>query len=425
MRIRAVAAGFALAVTPGWNVGNVGAVADGLSHAYGAGLVVIGLFTTALFVTHAAFQVPAGRLCDRFGARLVGGCGLAVVAAASGGALLWREAGFAIAMRTLTGVGTALAFVGGSDYVRSTIGSAVAQGWYGATSVGAGGVALAVVPLWGSWRAPFATAALVALAGLGLVLLAPAGGRLPPVSRQLPRIVDRVLLRLALLHAASFGLSVIVGSWVVTLLERAGGDSSRVAGAVGALVLLPGIVTRPLGGRLGLGSRWLVWSFVAGGLAVAVLALAMPLPLAICAAAVAGLAAGVPFAPTFSGAQRLRADAPGAAVGLVNAAAAVTILVGAPLVGLTFSLPGNGRIGMLVVATLWASTALVGSKIGRSARLESAIVRQWDPKKRLTPSTCRSATSTTRGSSRRFACGRARRIRSTRPPSRSPRCWRP
>jgi MFS family permease len=367
MRIRAAAAGFALAATPGWNVANIGAVATGLSHAYGVGLGVIGLFTTGLFVTHAGFQVPAGRLCDRFGARIVGGCGLLVVAAASAGALTWREAGFAIAMRTVAGVGTALAFVGGSDYVRATMGSAVAQGWYGASSMAAGGLALALVPLWGTWRAPFATAAAVAVGGVALVALAPREGRHAAVARELPRLADRRLLRLAILHAASFGLSVVLGNWVVTLLERAGGDSSRVAGAAGALVLLLGVVSRPLGGRLGLNSRWLRASFVVGGASVAVLSIAKPLPLAIVAAAVAGIAAGLPFAPAFAGAQRLRPEAPGAAVGLVNMAAALTILVGTPLLGLSFSLPGNGRIGMLVLAGLWASVAMVGSKMARDA----------------------------------------------------------
>src|SRR5215831_12144667 len=83
MRLRPVLAGIAMAFTPGFNVSNVGAVADEVSHSYGVGLAVVGLFTTALFVTHAAMQVPAGRLSDRFGPRLVGGAGLAIVAVAS------------------------------------------------------------------------------------------------------------------------------------------------------------------------------------------------------------------------------------------------------------------------------------------------------------------------------------------------------
>jgi MFS family permease len=366
MRIRAAAAGFALALTPGWNVSNIGAVADGLSHAYGVGLGVIGLFTTGLFVTHAALQVPAGRLCDRLGARIVGGFGLLVVCLASSLALIWREAAFAISMRTLAGVGTALAFVAGSDYVRATMGSAVAQGWYGAVSMAGGGLALALVPLWSDWRAPFATAAAVALAGAAVVAIAPREKRRVALVRRLPRLNDRRLLRLAALHAASFGLSVVLGNWVVTLLERAGGNSSRVAGAAGALVLLLGVISRPLGGRFDARSPLVRASFLVGGGAVCVLAIGKPLPLAIAAAAVAGLAAGVPFASAFAGAQRLHPEAPGAAVGLVNMAAAVTVVVGTPLLGLSFSLPGDGRIGMLVLAALWASAAFAGSKIQQS-----------------------------------------------------------
>ncbi|HUY71894.1 MAG TPA: MFS transporter, partial [Gaiellaceae bacterium] len=120
MSRRALAGGLAPALSAGWNAANIGSVALVLSHAYGVALIVIGLFTTALFVTHAALQVPAGRLCDRFGARWLGTAGLAVSAAASAGALCWRQAGFAIGIRALTGVATGLSFVAGSDYVRRT-----------------------------------------------------------------------------------------------------------------------------------------------------------------------------------------------------------------------------------------------------------------------------------------------------------------
>src|SRR5206468_11286332 len=136
---RALRSGSGLAYTRGFNVANIGAVAATASRSYGVGLGGIGLFTTALFSSHAAMQVPAGKLCDRFGARLVGGSGLAVVAVASVAALGWRDAWFAIGMRFLAGFGTAGAFVGGSDYVRSTVGSPVAQGFFGAVSMAGGG----------------------------------------------------------------------------------------------------------------------------------------------------------------------------------------------------------------------------------------------------------------------------------------------
>ncbi|HEV7640232.1 MAG TPA: MFS transporter [Gaiellaceae bacterium] len=357
MRLRATLGAFALAFTPGFNVANVGAVADQVAHAYGIGLAVVGLFTTGLFVTHAALQVPMGRLCDRLGARVVGGSGLLIVACASAAALTWKEAWFAIGMRLVAGVGTAASFVAGAEYTRATIGSAVAQGVYGAVSMAAGGLALALVPLWGSWQAPFVTAALVAAVGAVLVALAPREPARAPVPRGLPTVVDRRLLPLAAMHAASFGLSVVIGNWVVTLLHRAGGQPERVAGVAGGLVLFLGVISRPLGGRLIDRPGVIRASFVVSGLGIAALSVAKPLPLAIAAAAVVGIATGIPFAPAFAGAQRLRPDAPGAAVGFVNMIAAATILVGTPLLGLTFSLPGDGRIGFLVVALLCLLTA--------------------------------------------------------------------
>ncbi len=357
MRLRGALCGLALAFTPGFNIANVGAVADRTAHAYGVELAVVGLFTTALFLTHAIFQVPAGRLCDRFGARIVGGTGLAVVALASASALAWRVAAFAIGMRLVAGVGTALSFVAGSDYVRSTIGTPVGQGAYGAVSVTAGGLALALVPLWSSWRAPFAAASLVAAVGVCLVALAPTGVRVPRRSA-VTRVFDRRLRPLAVWHSASFGLSVVAGNWVVTLLHRAGGLSEHIAGLAGGLVLAAGIVSRPLGGRLIDRPVVVQWSFVVGGAAVALLAIVVNLPVAIVACAVAGFAAGIPFAPSFAGAQRLRPDAPAAATGAVNMAAAGTILLATPLLGLAFSLPGEGRIGFALLAVLWAAAAL-------------------------------------------------------------------
>jgi MFS family permease len=358
VRVRAAIGGLALAFTPGFNVANIGAVASRIGDAYGIGLGVVGLFTTGLFLTHAAMQVPMGRLCDRYGPRLVGAAGLLVVAGASTAALGWRETWFAIGMRAVAGFGTAASFVAGSDYVRSTSGSPIAQGLYGAMSMAGGGLALALVPLLPGWRAPFAAAASAAAVGALLVAIAPREPRRASGARG-PTVLDRRLLPLALMHAASFGLSVVLGNWVVTLLERSGGESEHVAGLIGGLVLFVGVVSRPLGGRLVDRPALVAASFVLGGIAIAALAAAKPVPLVLAAAAVVGLAAGIPFAPSFAGAQRLRPDAPGAAIGAVNMTAAIVILVGTPLLGLTFSLPGGGRAGFLAVAFLYGLTALV------------------------------------------------------------------
>ena len=159
-------------------------------------------------------------------------------------------------------------------------------------------------------------------------------------------------------HSASFGLSVVVGNWVVTLLERAGDLSDHVSGVAGGLVLAVGVVSRPLGGRFIDRPAVVQWSFVVGGAAVALMTAVSAVPTAVVVCAVAGFAAGIPFAPSFAGAQRMRPDAPAAAIGVVNMAAAATILVGTPLLGLAFSLPGDGRVGFAVLALLWAAAAL-------------------------------------------------------------------
>jgi hypothetical protein len=153
---------------------------------------------------------------------------------------------------------------------------------------------------------------------------------------------------------------VIAGNWIVDLLESHG-HSRGLAGAVGALILLLGLPTRPLGGlvlrtRPPLPARVLAGSVVAGAGGMALLAMPVPFPVLAAASAVAGLAAGVPFAAAVSGAQGVRTDAPGAAVGFVNAVATLVIVAGTPLIGLTFSLPGNGRIGFALLAVLWLSS---------------------------------------------------------------------
>jgi predicted MFS family arabinose efflux permease len=153
---------------------------------------------------------------------------------------------------------------------------------------------------------------------------------------------------------------VIVGNWVVTLLEHRGYSKSD-ASIAGSLTLLLGFFTRAAGGWLLKrpdASRWVAGSLLLVGVGTIVLTLPLPLPAVAAAAAVVGLAAGTPFAMAFTGAARARPDSPGAAVGFVNMWASLAIVAGTPLVGLTFSLPGNGRIGFVALGVLAALAAL-------------------------------------------------------------------
>jgi predicted MFS family arabinose efflux permease len=157
---------------------------------------------------------------------------------------------------------------------------------------------------------------------------------------------------------------VILGAWVVTLLERHDGLRAGPAGAIGSLILLLAIVGRPAGGMLVRSHRnltrpMLAASFLAGSLGTVVLFVAPGSAGDAAAAALIGLAAGIPFGVTIAGATRAWPQAAGAAVGAMNIYPVLAIVCGAPLVGLTFSLTGRGRIGFAVIAALWSSAILV------------------------------------------------------------------
>ena len=365
-----VAAGCALGFATGWNVGNLGGVTSDLARAYGVGLATVGLFTTALFLTHMALQVPGGRITDRVGPRSAGAGALGCIVAGNALALAAPAPGLAVAGRLLTGVGTAVAFIAGNAIVRLSGGSHLAQGVFGGVGLGAGGVAIAVVPHLEQrlgWRAPYWSSIALALVAAVLLAAAPAGrGAPPPAARGARGVVgDPALRRLAVMYAASFGLSVVAGNWVVELLTRHGAAAHDTAAAVGSLTLLLGVVTRPLGGwvlrhRAHAAQLAVRGSLVAGAAGTVALLASGPVWLAVLGGALVGVGAGIPFAPSFSGAAHARADAPAAAVGFVNAVANAVILVGTPLVGLSFSLSGHGRPAFAVIAVLWlvALTAL-------------------------------------------------------------------
>ena len=390
--VRATVGGCALGVGVAWPVTNIGAIADALAVDYGVSLAVVGLFTTALFVTHTALQIPAGKAVDALGARRVGLVALLVVAATSALALAAADPALVIVARTLTGVGTALGFVAGIDYVRAHGGTPFSQGLYGGLALGGAGAALAIVPIaedWLGWRAPFVTSLVVAAGAAVLLALGPADSEGARPERhadvhQVPGVLsDGRLYRLCFVYMASFGLSIVLGNWVVTLLTRAGGASEAAAGAVGSLILLGGVVSRPLGGTLArrYGDRMrliLGASFVASAVGAAILAIAGPLALSTFGALVLGLAAGIPFAACFAAATRTRPDAPAAAAAMVNMSGNIVIVFCTPLLGLAFSLPGDGRVGFAAAAAIWLATLAL-----------LPLVRELDTAPRSEPATAR------------------------------------
>ena len=361
---RSTLAALALGAGVTWNISNVNPVADSLGPRYGVSLASVGLFTTALFITHFLVQLPSGRAADRFGSRRIGLAAAGFVVVGNLVCLSAPNPAVAIVGRALVGIGSGGGFVAGADYMRSANPSPFLQGIYGGATMAGGGLAIAIVPQlepWLGWRAAYWTALAIAAAVAVALLAAPADTRRAAVERQ-KVAVDRRLLRLAAIHAATFGLSVVAADWAYELLTHHG-HSHRISALIAALFLLAGIVTRPLGGYLVLrqperGRAIVAVAVIVGSLATLLLALPLPLVVLGMAALVAGLAAGLPLATLFSRAQNVLPEAPAVAVAVVNAGAVLTIVVGIPLAGLSFSLPGDGRIGFAVIAALWATGLL-------------------------------------------------------------------
>jgi MFS family permease len=135
------------------------------------------------------------------------------------------------------------------------------------------------------------------------------------------------------------------------------------AGAIGSLVLTMGAIGRPLGGWLARRAPertqlLLATAMVIAGAATAVVALGPPVPVLILTAAIIGVAGGIPFGPALYGAGEAFPEFAAAAAGVVNTLSGVVIAVATPIVGLTFTLPGDGRIGFLLVAVAWMAVAL-------------------------------------------------------------------
>ena len=198
-------------------------------------------------------RCPRAARSTPVGARRVGFVALADRAAANcAGSLVAAEPALAIGARALAGVGTALGFVAGIDYVRSHGGSAFAQGLYGGVALARSGVALAVVPtrrglarLAGAVRR-----ALVVAAGAACALLAgpsDSAPLAPEPRRERPRRPARraccatgACTASAFVYMASFGLASCSATGSSRCSTERAATASAAAGAVGSLILLGG-----------------------------------------------------------------------------------------------------------------------------------------------------------------------------------------
>src|SRR6202163_4989897 len=312
----AVICGCIVAFAYSANYTNHAPLAPALMREFGFNNALAGFLTTGIFATHAGMQIPGGYIVDRLGSRRVLLFALIWVALGNVGMALAGAYWQLLFFKIFTGMGTGVCFVGGARYVHeATAGPRlhVAQGFFGGSiQMGAGFVILAVPRLYllAGWRATFIvsggmalTAAVIWLAGAPIVEF----GARPP-GRFHEMLLAPQLWFLGLMQMATFGISVVVGSWVVVLLVKVMKIPATRAGLIGSLVLLLGIVSRPLGGFLGrhVGIRPLfAGSLLLVALGCFLLLSSVSLSRALAAVVLIGIGLGIPYAAMFSRAAKL------------------------------------------------------------------------------------------------------------------------
>jgi nitrate/nitrite transporter NarK len=357
----AVICGCIVAFAYSANYTNHAPLAPALMREFGFNRALAGLLTTGIFATHATMQIPGGHLVDRLGAKRVLLCALAWVALGNLGMAFAGAYWQLLLYKIFTGIGTGVCFVGGARYIHAAAAGPrlhLAQGFFGGSiQLGAGFVILAVprLNLVAGWRATFLVSAGMALTA-AIIWLAAAPtveASVAPPGRFREMLLAPQLWLLGLVQMATFGLSVVVGSWVVVMLTKVLNVPATKAGLIGSLVLLLGIVSRPLGGVL---RRYMgIRSLFAGSLLMIALGCfvfvssSISFGPALMAVLLIGTGCGLPYAAMFSRAGALFPGRAGAAMGLVNMVGIVMILCSAPLVGHLADLTGTFRASFVVL----------------------------------------------------------------------------
>jgi nitrate/nitrite transporter NarK len=303
-----------------------------------------GLLTTAIFLTHAIMMVPGGRLADRFGAGRVIAAALAWIAIANFALAVSGTYWQLLFWKAFAGIGTGACFAAGARYIVVRFEGRerhLAQGMFGGSIVlGSGFVLLAVPQLLDAfgWRGAFVGCAFVAAAvWIWWMTAAPHYHGAPRPVPGLREVAGHgELWLLGVIQMASFGLVIVVGSWITTLLKTSFQMPLKTAGLIGSTVLLLGIVSRPLGGWLAQRVRMrplLLGSMLSIAAACAALAWGRSMGLTWAAIVVMGMGCGLPYAAVFNRAAALVPGGAGSAMGLVNMVGIVMILAGSPAVG--------------------------------------------------------------------------------------------
>jgi NNP family nitrate/nitrite transporter-like MFS transporter len=322
-----------------------------------------GFLTTAIFLTHGALQIPGGALADKFGAKKLVNFALLIITVGNFFIGISNSYYQILALKFIIGIGTGICFIAGARYVTTFfLGKEIqrAQGVYGGSILLGSGFVIYVIPqllpLVG-WHNIFMITG--GMAGLLLILwffFAPATPRsdTTPVINWSSVIASRNIWLLSLAQLATFGEIIACGVWVNTLLIKAIHLHPKLAGIIGSIVLLLGIISRPLGGyildhKIMTTKRLLATSCAGLAFGFVWIGLSSHLVMAVLAIIFTGIMAGLPFAGIFNAARDNCPANPGVAMGFVNTWGAIGVMIFPPIIGRLVDVTGTFISGFFVL----------------------------------------------------------------------------
>lgn len=333
-------AGFALSA----NYTNHAPLASILMKQFDFTKVMAGFLTTGIFTTHALMQIPGGHLADKYGGKKVLLFALSIVFLGNFGIAFSHSYNQLLFWKVFVGFGTGASFVSGARYIVQVMPHErlpKAQGFYGASILLGSGFVIFAIPQISEqlgWSGSFLCTATIALVVLLLwIFAAPAPELKEHPHTSLSSLLSHTQLwLLGFMQMASFGLVIVIGSWITELLKTKFGLDPKTAGAYGSILLLMGIFGRMYGGLLvmKIGYRMLLGICLLVNILCCIsFANSNEFYLVVVSLVLMGLCCGLPYAALFNRAVALFPGRGGAAMGLVNMLGIVMILAGAPIVG--------------------------------------------------------------------------------------------
>ena len=338
---------------------------------------MFGFLTTAIFLTHAFMQIPAGNLADKYGPKKVLIIALSIVFFGNLGISFSESYNQLLVWKLFVGFGTGASFVSGARYIYQATSSEklfLYQGYYGASVLMGSGFVIFAVPqlaiYFDGWPKAFISTAMVAFFALLIIaFVAPKPfAKEHPHSSLLKMLANKQLYLLGIVQMASFGLVIVIGSWITeTLKENFEFSSKLIIPFIASLVLLIGIFSRPWGGKLviQIGVRkLLILSLLMNASACFLLALASKsLAVDILSILVLGIGCGLPYAGLFNRAAAMFPGRAGAAMGLVNMLGIIFILIAAPLVGKLTDWSGSFSTAFISLGVFALLACIISLKI--------------------------------------------------------------